>query len=218
MARNKYPEQTVKLILDTAARLFLQQGYDGTSLQDIIDGTGLSKGAIYHHFTSKEDIFLRICDRIGEENAAPLREVRDSRGLTGLEKLRALFRLSLSASYQEQMLSMVPYLLDNPRFLSAVVRSIYEEVVPGFLCPILEEGVADGSIRTDHPKELAEALMTLCNVWLHPLLRPTAPEEIRARCAVYNQMTQAFGVDLLDEDLVEALVGYSQLLQPPASP
>ena len=50
MARNKHPEQTVQLILDTASRLFFQKGYDRTTLQDIIDATKLSKGAIYHHF------------------------------------------------------------------------------------------------------------------------------------------------------------------------
>ena len=52
MARNKYPEETVRKILDTAERLFIEMGYDRTSLQEIIDETGLSKGAIYHHFAS----------------------------------------------------------------------------------------------------------------------------------------------------------------------
>ena len=52
MARNKCPEETVQLILDTAARLFMEKGYDGTSLQDILEETHLSKGAIYHHFNS----------------------------------------------------------------------------------------------------------------------------------------------------------------------
>ena len=43
MARNKYPEETVRKILDTAERLFIEKGYDKTSLQNIIDATGLSK-------------------------------------------------------------------------------------------------------------------------------------------------------------------------------
>ena len=64
MARNKHPEQTVQLILETAARLFAQKGYDETSMQDIMDATHLSKGAIYHHFSSKLDILLRIADQI----------------------------------------------------------------------------------------------------------------------------------------------------------
>jgi len=56
MPRNKYPEQTVEKILDAAALLFLQKGYQNTTLQDIIDATKLSKGAVYHHFRSKEEI------------------------------------------------------------------------------------------------------------------------------------------------------------------
>ena len=54
MPRNKYPEQTVEKILSAAERLFAQKGYAKTTLQDIIDTTGLSKGAVYHHFKSKE--------------------------------------------------------------------------------------------------------------------------------------------------------------------
>ena len=54
MARNKHPEETVQRILTTASKLFLEKGYEKTSLQDIIRETGLSKGAIYHHFSSKD--------------------------------------------------------------------------------------------------------------------------------------------------------------------
>ena len=60
MPRNKYPEQTVEKILDAAALLFLQKGYQNTTLQDIIDATKLSKGAVYHHFRSKEEIAQRV--------------------------------------------------------------------------------------------------------------------------------------------------------------
>ena len=61
MARNKHPEETVNLILDVAFRLFMEKGYEHTSIQDIIDRLGgLSKGAIYHHFKSKEDILVAV--------------------------------------------------------------------------------------------------------------------------------------------------------------
>ena len=60
MARNKHPEETAQRILTTASKLFLEKGYEKTSLQDIIRETGLSKGAIYHHFSSKEAIFETI--------------------------------------------------------------------------------------------------------------------------------------------------------------
>ncbi|MEO1436565.1 MAG: TetR/AcrR family transcriptional regulator, partial [Bacteroidota bacterium] len=51
-----------KRIIDTAFQLFLKQGYKGVSLNDIIANSGLSKGAIYHHFKSKYDIYLAAID------------------------------------------------------------------------------------------------------------------------------------------------------------
>ena len=54
MARNAHPEVTRTRILDAAQRLFMAQGYEHTSIQDIVDELGdLSKGAIYNHFKSK---------------------------------------------------------------------------------------------------------------------------------------------------------------------
>ena len=65
MARNKHPEETVNRIVDVASRLFLEKGYNQTSIQDIVDHLGsLSKGAIYHHFKSKEE----ISDRCGRSD------------------------------------------------------------------------------------------------------------------------------------------------------
>ena len=61
MARNKHPEETVEKILAVSAKLFMEKGYEHTTLQDIIDNLGgLTKGAIYHHFKGKEEILLAI--------------------------------------------------------------------------------------------------------------------------------------------------------------
>ena len=142
MARNKHPEETVRLILDAASKLFIEKGYDGTSLQDIINETKLSKGAIYHHFSSKEEIFERICGQIGEANSARLAAIRDDPQLNGREKLKEIFRSSLLHPNQEAVLRIVPYLLDNPRFLAIEVRDLLNVVAPEFIQPILDEVAA----------------------------------------------------------------------------
>lgn len=101
MARNKHPEETVSLILDVAGRLFLEKGYEYTSIQDIIDNLGgLSKGAIYHHFRSKEDILIAVTDRMTEESNRMLAVIRDTPDLNGKEKLRAIFRESIFRVYE----------------------------------------------------------------------------------------------------------------------
>ena len=147
MARNKYPEETVKLILDVATHLFVEKGYDATSLQDIINETNLSKGAIYHHFSSKEEIFEAIFHRIGEENTTALAKVRDDKSLNGLEKLWAIFKAALFNSNQSLMLTVTPCLLDNPRFLAMQIAQLYQIVAPKFIQPILQQGMDDGSIQ-----------------------------------------------------------------------
>ena len=91
MARNKYPEETVKKILNTAISLFLENGYEKTSMQDIVNALGMSKGAIYHHFKSKEELFERaVLEFYARDDRfdAILKDETTS----GLEKLRAMFR------------------------------------------------------------------------------------------------------------------------------
>lgn len=213
MGRNKHPEETVKKILDVSRQLFLEKGYEKATLADIIRETGLSKGAIYHHFASKEEILIRICDKIGEENERDLKAVRDDKTMNGQQKLRAVFRASLLSDNQETMMNLVPALLENPRFLAMEMKSLYEEAVPYYLEPIVREGIADGSIRTDYPKETAEALLLLSDLWISPLIKPATEAEIRARCAVYNQIAASFGMEsLLDEKLTETLVRLCNML------
>ena len=49
--RNKYPEETVQKILDASLKLFLEKGYEETTVLDIISEMGgLTRGAFYHHF------------------------------------------------------------------------------------------------------------------------------------------------------------------------
>ena len=69
MARNKYPELTVEKILDVAQKLFLEQGYEQTTIQDIVNNLGgMTKGAVYHHFKSKEEIINALADKMFLEN------------------------------------------------------------------------------------------------------------------------------------------------------
>jgi AcrR family transcriptional regulator len=81
-------------ILRTAARLFQQRGYDATSMNDVAAALKLSKGGLYHHFQSKDEILFEIMDHameITEERVlAPVRTIVDPE-----DRLRALIRLHM---------------------------------------------------------------------------------------------------------------------------
>jgi AcrR family transcriptional regulator len=81
-------------ILRTAARLFQQRGYDATSMNDVAAALKLSKGGLYHHFQSKDEILFEIMDHameITQERViAPVRGIADPE-----ERLRTLIRLHI---------------------------------------------------------------------------------------------------------------------------
>ena len=60
-------------ILDAAERLFFEHGYDRTSVQDILDALGLSKGGFYHYFDTKASVLREICERRWTERFEALR-------------------------------------------------------------------------------------------------------------------------------------------------
>ena len=202
MARNKHPEETVNLILDVATRLFMEKGYEHTSIQDIINGLGgLSKGAIYHHFKSKEDILVAVTDRMTEESNKLLEVIRDRTDLTGVEKLRILFRESISRPVMDEIFTAAPNISANPWMIFSTMRDTVDVVTPNYIVPIIEEGIRDGSIRTDYPAELAELIILLANVWLNPMIFDSTPEETYRKVMVFRQMTQGFGLDIVDDEI-----------------
>ncbi len=56
-------EKTYNNILQTSYELFAHKGYDATSMNEIVAKTGISKGNLYHHFTSKEELLLKIVEK-----------------------------------------------------------------------------------------------------------------------------------------------------------
>jgi len=88
------PVDSRQEILRTAARLFQQRGYDATSMNDVAAALKLSKGGLYHHFQSKDEILFEIMNHAMEITQelviAPVRRIVDPE-----ERLRALIRLHI---------------------------------------------------------------------------------------------------------------------------
>jgi len=67
-------------ILDTSAKLFSQQGYNGVSIRDIAQACGMTNAALYYHFKNKEDLFLAMLQRDHEQTLTSLREAANGPG------------------------------------------------------------------------------------------------------------------------------------------
>lgn len=92
MPRNKHPEETVQKILDASLKLFLEKGYEETTVLDIISNMGgMTRGAFYHHFKSKEEVFDALSDRLFEDINL-FEDAKIQKNLNGLEKLKYTLR------------------------------------------------------------------------------------------------------------------------------
>ena len=206
MARNKHPEETVHLILDVAFRLFMEKGYEHTSIQDIINHLGgLSKGAIYHHFRSKEDMLIAVTDRMTAESNQMLAVIRDRQDLSGEEKLKTIFKESIARSVQDDIFTVAPDFHNNPKLLFSLLHDTIEEVVPNYILPIIQQGISDGSIKTDYPKQLAELILLAANIWMNPMVFDSSEEDSYCKFMILSQMLQGFGLDIIDTEILERL-------------
>lgn len=211
MARNKYPEETVAKILDVALELFTTKGYENTSIQDIVDNLdGLTKGAIYHHFKSKEEILDAAIERKMEPIYEQLRRTRDARGLTGAEKISLLFSSSAAGPQLDLWDSMEPAAdpVKNARLLGMEYRDTLAVSSARYLRPVIEEGVADGSLSCEYPQETADILSLLANLWMIPMWGPRGTvEDFRRRVACFEKVARALGIEF-DEKRLNETVGH----------
>lgn len=214
MARNKHPEETVNLILDVACRLFMEKGYERTSIQDIIANLGgLSKGAIYHHFKSKDDILVAVTNKMTEESNRMLAVIRDRTDLTGREKLKTIFKESIARPVQDEIFTVAPNLGTNPRLLFSIFSETMNTAAPDYILPIIEQGIADGSIQTDYPAELAELIILVANIWMNPMIFDDSVETSCRKFMVFRQMMRGFGLDIVDDEMLGRLQELSAIYQ-----
>lgn len=204
MARNKYPEETVKKILDIAKKLFLEKGYDKTSMQDIVNGLGMSKGAIYHHFKSKEELFEKVVfDFYAQEDW--FHEIAADDSKTGLERLQAMFRHEIMDQDKLVVDQMYFNQISDPRLFMEHMRINIAESAPQ-VAKIIELGNKDGSLHVEQPLETAELTLIMANVWIG--LFADGREKFRRQIDLCRKVLEGLGLPLFTDELTEGMMAY----------
>lgn len=214
MARNKYPEVTVERILDAAQKLFLEKGYDHTTIQDIVDElSDLTKGAVYHHFKSKEEIMDAVGDRMFFTNN-PFEAVRNRSDLNGLEKLREAIRINQTDDSRTDLnIQSMPIYKDS-RLLMEMIDSNRRILTP-YVQELLEEGNRDGSMHTEYTREIAELLPLLTSLWMLPSVFPATKDEMKRKFIFLGDMLDKMGVPLFDKATAELVDNFFEKMPDP---
>ncbi|MGM0240415.1 TetR/AcrR family transcriptional regulator [Enterococcus sp. AZ103] len=197
MPRGRNPEETKRKILAVAEGLFLEKGYDNTSIQDIVDGLGgMTKGVIYHHFKSKFDILQQIVEVNAPDPAEHIWI-----GENGLEKLQNAFKEAFTNFRRQELAYSGAIIVRSPRLLGEQYLEMFEFSVPR-LKEMVDEGVADGSIVTDFPEELAELIVLTLNVWVGFQMFTLSKEELKRKLAFIKLTFDGLGVPIISDELL----------------
>ncbi len=202
LSRNKYPEETEQLILDAALKLFVEKGYEQTTILDIVGKMGgLTRGAFYHHFKTKEEVFFALTDKLFNEINS-FEKVKDRTDLNGLEKIKlTLQMINKSKEYAVLQFQILPLIEKSPTALKVYMEEQRTALASKY-ADFIEEGINDGSINAKHPKLTAELFLLICNVWMMPAIYPQEnEEEAWQRFNMAREIVEFLGIPVLDKDL-----------------
>lgn len=205
MPRKNSPKQTVENILSVSAKLFIEKGYDKTSMQDIVNVLGMSKGAIFHHFKSKEAIFNAVMEKQFERITATINGwLIEMQGLTAKEKLRGLIGRNLTDEIISESNIMIAGRTGSSLIILSLIQNNIEKLAP-IIANVLREGVEDGSVSTEFPDECAEVFLLLLNFWCDTDVFQGDSSTIQKRFRFLQHLMRRLGVDIIDDEIIEAI-------------
>jgi AcrR family transcriptional regulator len=156
-------EETRSRLLQAATQLFSQQGYDASSVADICAAAGVSKGAFYHHFESKQALFLALLDEWLARLDAAFTAVRQDtsyvpQAVVGMAGMAG----SLLTSSGVQLSILLEFWMQayrDPRVWNATAAPYqrYQQ----YFAAMIEEGIRQGSLRPVDPNLGARVLVSL---------------------------------------------------------
>ena len=115
MPRHDPDQKTKQNILEAAMRLFAEKGLENVNVEDVVKAVGVTRGAFYHYFKSREELIGSVMYKSFEEDN-PYLLADKQEGLNALEKLRFAAKLSLRdhMNISDSMRAQMEKLANNP--------------------------------------------------------------------------------------------------------
>ncbi len=155
-------------ILDAAEKLFFEQGYDHTSVQDILDALNMSKGGFYHYFDAKDSVLRAVSERRAQGRFDRLASELYGSRRNAVEKLNLLLGMANLFEAEDAPFAALMVKLcyiDRDAAMCAHRRRVLIDRLLPLVNDVIGQGVADGSFHTRHPMEIGRLLMLLaCDV------------------------------------------------------
>jgi AcrR family transcriptional regulator len=146
-------------IVTIAETLFLEKGYTETTIDDILDKTGLSKGGFYHYFNSKEEVLSECINILMDDMLTALKPIIEDEQLTALQKLRLFMKKKAEFQHpRREFAKHLSMLMKSDFTLYKYYLSLAQNYVEPFTT-IIEQGKKEGSFSVQYPRETADILI-----------------------------------------------------------
>jgi len=151
--------------LDRASALFVQRGYDNVSLNDLIADAGVSKGAFYHWFPSKEALITALTERSAQDQFDVIEGLVAQCDGDALERLNTVLRAGFDVKVQtgtpERLAAMMSLLRPENAHLYARIVAAGEDLLRPLLTELISSGVREGIFDTFDPEGVADMIQGL---------------------------------------------------------
>lgn len=147
--RAAYSASTKRALVDVAEKLFAEKGYAATSLDAIVSGARVTKGALYHHYSGKQALFEAVFERVEQESAKRIQKALRSEKdpwRKATEGLRSFLQVVQEMRYRRIVIQDGPAVLGYERFREQEERSTYANIVE-----IVRATLDAGSWELDEP-------------------------------------------------------------------
>ena len=183
--RVDYTESTRQALVDSALRLFTERGYAATSLDAIVTGARVTKGALYHHFNGKQALFEAAFDQVETAAIAKLANVVDGDGSAwdrAMAGIHAYVGVCLEPAYQRVVIHEAPVVMGWERWREAEEHFSY-----GLVRATVESLIESGEIERLPVEATARILFGALSAGAETIA--SAPEPQRAAADVTKTIT-----------------------------
>ena len=151
-------------ILDVAEQLIRTKGYERMSIQDVQDELGVSRGAIYHYFSSKAALLEAVVERMVEAIMAVLAPIAEDPELLATAKLQGVFTAAgrWKAERRDLMVALLEaWYSDHNAIVREHLRRVAMERLEPLIAAIVRQGTSEGSFSATSPEHTAGILVAL---------------------------------------------------------
>ena len=150
-------EERKEQIAEAATKVFVSKGFDKARMNDIAEEAGLSKGALYLYFKSKDAIITHLLDKLFEREFADLLLLKDD-PRPAFEKL--LFFTEEMIAGMQNWTKIIPIMYEflGRLFRQSIVQEAFKKYMRFYLeliTPIIQEGIDDGEFKADNAEDVA---------------------------------------------------------------